>query len=349
MNEGINTDIDLVIFYESHLGLSNIEFIRSDVKNIRDNLWLWNKYGIDRQQLESNNVKVDIMQIENKGGYGADGKKSQPVSLFIIAMFSGIIIYFFIFMFGVQVLRGVIEEKTSRIVEIIISSVRPFQLMMGKIIGVALVGLTQFLLWIVFTFVIVGFVAFAFPDSFSADNLVQEQFMSPGANLTEQENLAINEDTIDTIEQLYLLVNDIPVKTIIFSFLFYFLFGYLMYSALFASVGAAVDNEADTQQFMLPITIPLILGLIMSSFILNNPSGPVAVWLSIIPFTSPIVMMMRIPFGVPIFELVISMAVLVATFLFITWIAAKIYKTGILMYGKKPSYKEIWKWIKYKG
>ncbi|MDT8309106.1 MAG: ABC transporter permease, partial [Bacteroidales bacterium] len=174
-------------------------------------------------------------------------------------------------------------------------------------------------------------------------------FMSPGANLAEQENLAINKDTIGTIEQLYMLVNDIPVTTIILSFLFYFLFGYLMYSALFAAVGAAVDNEADTQQFMLPITIPLILGLIMSSFILNNPSGPVAVWLSIIPFTSPIVMMMRIPFGVPIWELVFSMVILVASFLFVTWIAGKIYKTGILMYGKKPSYKEIWKWIKYKG
>jgi ABC-2 type transport system permease protein len=343
MREGVNK-VNAPIFFENQIGISNIEYIRSELQNILDDVQLMVEYGISKKELETRKVRVDVGLIDNQ-----TDSIGNPLELSILSMAGGLIIYFFIFMFGAQVMRGVIEEKTNRIVEVIISSVRPFQLMMGKIIGVAMVGLTQFLLWIIFTTAIVGIVAVAFPDSFTPDNLVQQQFTAPGTGLVPGENLAVNEDINPFIESLYSLLNRIPVVKILITFLFYFLFGYLMYSALFAAIGSAVDNEADTQQFMLPVTVPMILGIVMSSFIMNNPQGPVAFWLSIIPLTSPITMMMRIPFDVPDWQLILSMSLLVLTFLGATWLAAKIYRTGILMYGKKPTYKELWKWIRYSG
>jgi len=343
MREGV-TKVNAPIFFENQIGISNIEYIRSELQNILDEVQLMAEFGISKQELETRKVKVDVGLIDNQ-----TDSIGNPLELSILSMAGGLIIYFFIFMFGAQVMRGVIEEKTNRIVEVIISSVRPFQLMMGKIIGVAMVGLTQFLLWIIFTTAIVGIVAVAFPESFTPDNLVQQQFTAPGAGLVPGENLAINQDINPFIESLYSLLDRLPVVNILLSFIFYFLFGYLMYSALFAAIGSAVDNEADTQQFMLPVTVPMILAIVMSSFIMNNPQGPVAFWFSMIPLTSPITMMMRIPFGVPILEQILSMVILILTFLATTWLAAKIYRTGILMYGKKPTYKELWKWIRYRG
>ncbi len=343
MREGVSK-VNAPIFFEHQIGISNIEYIRAELQNILDEIQLKAEFGISKQELETRKIRVDVGLIDNQ-----TDDIGNPLELSILSMASGLIIYFFIFMFGAQVMRGVIEEKTSRIVEVIISSVRPFQLMMGKIIGVAMVGLTQFLLWVVFTTAIVGIVAVTFPDSFSADNMVQQQFTPPGSGLIPDDNLAINPDTNPMVEALYGMLQRIPVVKILLSFLFYFLFGYLMYSALFAAIGSAVDNESDTQQFMLPVTIPMVLGIVMSSFIMNNPQGPVAFWLSVIPLTSPITMMMRIPFGVPGWELALSMIVLVATFFAMTWLAAKIYRTGILMYGKKPTYAELWKWIRHRG
>lgn len=343
MKEGVSK-VNAPIFFENQIGISNIEYIRAELQNVMDEAQLKAEFGITKQELETRKIRVDVGLVDNQ-----TESEGNPVELSILSMVSGLIIYFFIFMFGAQVMRGVIEEKTSRIVEVIISSVRPFQLMMGKIIGVAMVGLTQFLLWIFFTGIIIGFVAVAFPDSFSPDNAVQQQFSPPGTGLVQGQNLAINSNTNPVIEEMYGVFDRIPVTQIILSFLFYFLFGYLMYSALFAAIGSAVDNEADTQQFMLPVTIPMILGIVMSSFIMNNPQGPIAFWFSIIPLTSPIVMMMRIPFGVPGWELALSMFLLVASFIGATWLAAKIYRTGILMYGKKPTYRELWKWITYKS
>lgn len=342
MREGV-TKVNAPIFFENQIGISNIEYIRSELQNILDEVQLMAEFGISKQELETRKVKVDVGLIDNQ-----TDSIGNPLELSILSMAGGLIIYFFIFMFGAQVMRGVIEEKTNRIVEVIISSVRPFQLMMGKIIGVAMVGLTQFLLWIIFTTAIVGIVAVAFPESFTPDNLVQQQFTAPGAGLVPGENLAINQDINPFIESLYSLLDRLPVVNILLSFIFYFLFGYLMYSALFAAIGSAVDNEADTQQFMLPVTVPMILAIVMSSFIMNNPQGPVAFWFSMIPLTSPITMMMRIPFGVPILEQILSMVILILTFLATTWLAAKIYRTGILMYGKKTSYKELWKWLTFK-
>jgi ABC-2 type transport system permease protein len=332
------------IYFEKQIGISNIEYIRSELQNILDDVQLQAEYGISAQELETRKIRVDVGLIDNQTELIGN-----PLELSLLSIASGLIIYFFIFMFGALVMRGVIEEKTSRIVEVIISSVRPFQLMMGKIIGVAMVGLTQFLLWIIFTMVIVGFVSVAFPDSFSPDNMMQQQFSPPANGVMPAENLAINPDTNPIIEGLYAMLERIPVLNILAAFIFYFLFGYLMYSAMFAAIGSAVDNEADTQQFMLPVTVPMILAIVMSSFIMNNPQGPVAFWFSIIPFTSPITMMMRIPFGVPAWELALSMGLLILAFVGMTWVAGKIYRTGILMYGKKPTYRELWKWIRYSG
>jgi ABC-2 type transport system permease protein len=247
-----------------------------------------------------------------------------------IGFICGILIYMFIFMYGTMVMRGVIEEKTSRIVEVIISSVKPFQLMMGKILGVALVGLTQFALWILLTIAIASVAELMFMDASS---------MTTELNSTQQSIL---------LSELSNLTGGINLMQIFVSFIFYFLAGYLMYSSLFAAVGSAVDAEADTQQFVLPITIPLILAFILIQPIMENPDGPLAFWMSIIPFTSPVIMMVRLPFGVANWELALSMCVLILSFVLTTYLAGKIYRTGILMYGKKTSYKELWKWLSYK-
>ena len=226
-------------------------------------------------------------------------------------------------------MRGVIEEKTSRIVEVIISSVKPFQLMMGKILGVALVGLTQFLLWILLTIIISTVAELAF------------------LNVDSMTNEASNTNQSVILAQLAEITGGINLTQIFLLFIFYFLAGYLMSSSLFAAVGSAVDAEADTQQFILPITIPLILSFVLIQPIMDNPDGNLAFWMSIIPFTSPVIMMVRLPFGVATWEILLSMGGLVSTFIATTWLAGRIYRTGILMYGKKASYKELWKWLKY--
>ncbi len=305
--------------------------------------------GIDKNVLKSIETNINLATIKLKGK-GLEEKGNTEIST-ILGMFSGILIYMFIFMFGTQVMRGVIEEKTSRIVEVIISSVKPFQLMIGKITGIAMVGLTQFLLWILLTFAIVTFFQTLMPNTFNFKN-TENPIIGNSKIMNQEQMLQLNEETQyknqgmrDIIES----IGNIDFGVMIFSFLFYFLFGYLLYAALFAAVGSAVDSEADTQQFMLPITAPLIFGLVASQFVINNPEGPVAFWLSIIPLTSPIIMMVRIPFGVPIIEIVLSVTLLILGFLFCTWLAAKIYKTGILMYGKKVDYKERWKWLTYRS
>ncbi|MCK9422507.1 MAG: ABC transporter permease [Bacteroidales bacterium] len=299
--------------------------------------------------LRSIKTSIDINTLK----IGEDGKESKSYTEInmVLGMVAGILIYFFIFMFGSQVMRGVIEEKTSRIVEVIISSVKPFQLMMGKIIGVGLVGLTQFLLWVVLTFGIVTVVT-ATMTTKEIKKTTTEQLM--------QRNEAISPVTADalTIKQaepkqggneVIEAINSVNFPVMIGSFLFFFLVGYLMYAALFAAIGGAVDSEADTQQFMLPITLPLILSIILAQVIIQDPDGAVSFWFSIIPLTSPVVMMIRIPFGVPYIQVILSMVLLLLGFLGTTWLAAKIYRTGILMYGKKVNYKELWKWISYKS
>jgi len=305
--------------------------------------------GISEEMIKASKANVTVTTMTIKDG-GKEEKSSTELAMGL-GYLSAFLIYFFIFLYGAQVMKGVIEEKTSRIIEVIISSVKPFELMMGKIIGIALVVLTQFLLWVVLTLGIVGVFKVVVPDKGKTTNT--EQMISQASN---QNNGAAKTTTSTTVEPEKQVGNDFldGLKNInypleISMFIFYFIGGYLLYAGLFAAIGAAVDNETDTQQFMLPVSAPLIISIVAAQAIIQNPDGPLAFWLSIIPFTSPIIMMIRLPFNVPWEQVALSMALLVAGFLLTTWIAAKVYRTGILMYGKKVSYAEIWKWIRYKG
>ncbi len=335
-----------ILYYsDKQPGNTVTSYIEDKMKYIYENKKLLELYGIDKQKIDETKVSINISSENIK-----TGEKNIPIATTLLGLFAGFLVYLSIFMYGSQVMRGVIEEKTSRIVEIIVSSVKPFQLLLGKIVGIALVGLTQFLLWIVLTLSIV--VVFQFTVGSKDGNIVkseQAQFAQP-SNTLVPENVHTQSVQDEDSEQVMTLMKNFgsyDYTLIISLFLFFFLFGYLLYAALFAAIGSAVDNEADTQQFMLPITIPLIMSFVLISPIIENPQGPIAFWLSIIPLTSPIVMMVRIPFGVPLYELLLSMGLLVLGFLACTWLAAKIYRTGILMYGKKISYKELWKWLKY--
>ena len=284
-----------------------------------------------------------------------DGKTQESNTGVImgIGYLGGMLIFFFIFFFGSQVMRGVIEEKVSRIIEVIVSSVKPFQLMMGKIIGVGLVGLTQFLIWMVLSAVLVtGLKAAFFPEltQTPTEQVVASDLFDQGASAQDMsigtpEGLA-NQD-MDMAKEIFASLKSINAGIMIASFLFFFIFGYLLYASMFAVIGSMVDNETDTQQLIFPVILPLILGIYVMISAINNPDNALAFWFSIIPFTSPVVMMVRIPFGVPWWQLALSGSLLVLTFLAMTWVAAKVYRTGILMYGKKVSYREVWKWLRY--
>jgi ABC-2 type transport system permease protein len=254
-------------------------------------------------------------------------------------------------MFGVQVMKGVIEEKTNRIIEIVVSSVKPFELLMGKIIGIAMVGLTQFVGWVMISMVLM-FTIFSiyFPNQYNAATQADIE----SQELVSQNNQdQISSNIIEFSEVSDFLLNDINWVLMIGLFIFYFLGGYLLYGGLMAAIGSAVDNETDTQQFMLPMSLPLVFAIAISQVVITNPMSNIAFWLSEIPFTSPIIMLVRVAMGVgdggiPVWELVLSMFLLIATFILTTYIASKIYRIGILMYGKKASYKEIIKWLRYK-
>lgn len=276
-------------------------------------------------------------------------KESQAEIARIVGMFSGLAIYFFIFMFASQVLRGVLEEKTNRIVEVLISSVKPMELMMGKIIGIAMVGLTQFLIWVGLTFVIIFGVQIAAPDIFQSETIMQ-QMASPEATMVAQTQIThIDAAAMPTVSVFTLIDHyfNVSFTVLLLSFLFYFIFGYLIYAALFAAVGSAVDNETDSQQFTLPVTIPLLLTIMLLMPITENPNGPLAFWMSMIPLTSPVAMLIRLPSGVPLVQLISSMVICVTFFVFCVWFASKVYRVGILMYGKKVTYRELFKWLKY--
>lgn len=335
------------VFYSSgQASLDVTSYIKSIMKNEVESLKL-EASGVDPEILRSikSNIVLNTIKITESG---SEEKSFTEVSMGV-GIFSGVLIYMFIFIFGAQVMRGVMEEKTNRIVEVIISSVKPFELMMGKIIGVALVGLTQFMLWIVLTLGIVGVLQATVLDT--SELTKSEQLYSGQAKMLDAEQLKDVSEQMQTQDsfnvQIIEAISSINYGVMIGAFIFFFLGGYLLYGALFAAIGSAVDNETDSQQFMLPVTIPLILSMVMLGMIINNPSGPVAFWFSIIPLTSPIIMMVRIPFGVPYWEIALSGGLLILGFLFTTWVAAKIYRTGILMYGKKVNYAELWKWMKY--
>lgn len=293
------------------------------------------------------NVRVQTIKMDETG---SARETSTGISM-ALAYIGGFLMYMLVFMFGSMVMRGVIEEKTNRIVEVIVSSVKPVQLMLGKIIGVALVGLTQFALWIVLTLALVMIVKTnLLPEGAMEQiqqlprSLAEADQSVPGAATT-----TVTPEQLTEFQQIFAGALNQPWGLIIFSFIFYFLTGYLLYASLFAAIGSAVDNETETQQFMLPVTIPIILGLVVAMGTMQNPESSLSFWFSIIPLTSPIVMMARIPFDVPAWEIALSMGLMLLTIFGAVWMAAKIYRTGILMYGKKTSYKELWKWLTYKG
>ncbi len=338
--EGNIDKTKVTMYYKKQPGFSTVNNIENTIERVIRNIEYQNKFKITKEQIESINPIINVKAIS----VSAEGEEeSKNIAISTALGFGGaILIYFFIFMFGVQVMRGVIEEKTSRIVEIIISSVKPFQLMMGKIIGIALVGLTQFLLWAVLTGLIYTIIVSAFGMDTSNVSPSQAQQLMESAN----PNIAMDNPFQDIIDGF----NTLPLGQIFISFIFYFIAGYLLYGALLAAVGSAVDSEADTQQFMLPITIPLIFSFVVAQTVMDNPDGTLAFWLSMVPLTSPVIMMVRIPFGgVETWELLLSMTILIAGFIGATWVAGRIYRTGILMYGKKVTYKELWKWLFYKG
>lgn len=268
----------------------------------------------------------------------------------IVGLVFGLIIYMYILMFGVQIMRSVVEEKMTRIVEVIISSVKPFQLMLGKIIGVTLVGLTQFSIWIILSlFIVVPFVNSVHNQDLDFSKN-QPHLLKQAVVLQDDHSGGLAIDPTEKTREVVETLMTIPWGNLIPAFLLYFLFGYFLYASIFAAIGSAADVDADTQQFTFPVTIPLIISMASSGIVLSDPNGHIAKLLSLIPFTSPIVMLMRIPFGVvSVSEMLISLSILIVTFLLFTWIAGKIYRVGILMYGKKSSWKELGKWIFYKG
>ena len=297
----------------------------------------------DILKLVKTRIDIRVFKLSESGAE----KESHSILNTILAYISALMIYMFIFMFGSQVMRGVIEEKTSRIVEVIISSVKPFQLLMGKVVGVAMVGLTQFLAWVALTLLLVVFAQVFFLPDLNQEALQQANRVQMIGSLADEqvEESVSNEKLLE----MFQIVQSINFVAIISCFLFFFIGGYLLYGSLFAAIGAAVDSETDSQQFMLPITIPLIISIMMIANVIQNSDGAIAFWFSIIPLTSPIVMMARIPFGVPYSEIALSMILLILAFLGAIWLSAKIYRTGILIYGKKINWRELWKWLTYKN
>ncbi|WP_430814598.1 ABC transporter permease [Carboxylicivirga sp. RSCT41] len=302
--------------------------------------------GLDGIIKDINAVRVKVKTIK----LGDDGseKESSTELIMAVAIIFALLIYMFVLVYGMQVMRGVMEEKVNRIVEVIVSSVKPFQLMMGKIIGIAMVALTQFLLWVILTGSIVAVMHSIFTSDVSTvpqTSSIESVSSLNGQQIDNQQMSEFGEIFTGLLEKLLSL--DLVASLVLF--VFYFLGGYLLYASLFAALGAALDNEADSQQFVMPVMMPLILSIYVAMAAFRNPAGDLAFWFSMIPFTSPVVMMARIPFQPPVWQIILSMLILVGTFIFTTWFAGRIYRTGILMYGKKVSYKELWKWFMYSG
>ena len=292
--------------------------------------------GLDINEINESKVYVNLFQETFEG---EKTTKTDGLVKLIFGMVLGMLLYIFIFAYGSMIMMSVIEEKTNRIIEIVISSVKPFELMTGKIIGTSLAGLTQFVVWGVLFFVFSTIISSLFGITSMPGNPSDAQLM-----LSASEGSGISSDSLEIISAFI----NLPLTNILVAFVLYFLGGYLLYASIFAAIGAAVDNQTDAQQFLMPITIILIVALYVGLLTVpEDPNGIVAQIFSFIPLTSPVVMMMRIPYGVPVFEQIISVLILFLSVILIIWIAAKIYRIGILMYGKKPTYRELLKWLKY--
>lgn len=330
--------------YKKQLGLTSIDDLEKRINTAITDHLIYSKTNITRGRLDSIRAASDIAELQT---FSDEGKKSQASSQGLsygIGYACGFLIYLLTFIYGAMVMRGVMEEKTSRIAEVIVSSVKPFQLMLGKIIGIGAVGLTQFLLWIVFFFTL-----FMVSQAFIPHELMMEVKNMQTASAMGNAQMAQGSEAARQIFELKQSISHTNWPLIIGCFVFYFIGGYLFYASLFAAVGSVVNEDPqEAQSLMLPITMPIIFSWIIMAMAIQDPAGPLAVWASMIPFSSPIVMMARIPYGipttVPYWQLLLSMALLAGGFLFTVWLAGKIYRTGILMYGKKPSWKNMLKW-----
>lgn len=336
IKESSDGSSNAITFYSKESpSLSLISDIESTLEKEFTNLEL-EKRGVDLNMINASKVNLNIAQ---ESFEGEKTSKTDSVIKLIFGGAAGYLLFMFIIIYGNMIMRSVIEEKTSRIIEVIISSVKPVQLMLGKIIGTSLAGITQFVIWI-----ILGGILMFVVSLFLGIDMAQMQTPQQEMMRQAMENPEINQQAQDLVNAFMHL----PLVNLIFAFILFFVCGYLLYSSLYAAIGAAVDNETDTQQFMLPILMPLILAVYIGIFtVVEDPHGTVSTIFSFVPFTSPVVMLMRIPFGVPLWQQLISLLILIGSFILTVWFAAKIYRVGILMYGKKPSYKEIFKWIKY--
>ncbi|MEJ6793080.1 MAG: ABC transporter permease [Lacinutrix sp.] len=331
----LKKNVDVEFYSTETPSLEIITGLESKIEERLKEMNLKNK-GVDIATLKDAETNITISQ-EN-----FSGEKTSKVDSLVKLIFggaAGYLLFMFIIIYGNMIMRSVIEEKTSRIIEVIISSVKPLQLMLGKIIGTTLAGITQFGVWIVLGSVLMVTASVVFDIDFTQINTPQQELMAQAT-----QNQDVNAEAKLFISAFF----NMPLANLIIAFILFFVSGYLLYSSLYAAIGAAVDNETDTQQFMLPIIMPLILAVYVGgSTVVGDPHGTVATIFSFVPFTSPVVMLMRIPFGVPIWQQILSLLILIGTFIFTIWLASKIYRVGILMYGKKPTYKELLKWIKY--
>jgi len=333
--ENIDDFSNSIVFYsEDSPSLILMSSIEETIER-KINILKFQKEGIDVNKIDALRINVNT-RLET-----FEGEKTSKLGSglkLVFGGFAGYLLFMFIIIYGNMIMRSVIEEKTSRIIEVIISSVKPIKLLLGKIIGTSLAGVSQFLVWVILLVVLSSAVSAIFGVDTSAMQVQQQEMLSQNPDLGSQEVLA----------EVLLEINNLPIANLIIMFILFFIGGFLLYSSLYAAIGAAVDTETDTQQFIFPILMPLILGMYVGFFtVIENPHGTVSQVFSYIPFTSPIVMLMRIPFGVPLWQQILSLAILFVTFIATVWFAAKIYRIGILMYGKKASYKEIIKWLKY--
>jgi len=340
----------VIVYSHKQINLDVKNHIDNQIENNLENkkrTELIERVGVPDLEEQLNNTRTSISVETIKLTEGGKGKKGSTEIAMGIGYAAGFLIYMFVFIYGSMVMRGVTEEKQNRIVEIIISSAKPVQLMMGKILGLAAVGLTQFLLWVI----LMGGIFIGAKEMFINEDAMQQMAQSQSVMMANNDATAQLMENVepDKMQQVYEQIQGINFAQIIFLFLVYFMLGYLLYSSLMAAVASAVDSEEDMNQFMLPITVPLIGAIIILANVIKNPEGPLAFWASHIPFTSPIIMMVRIPFGVSWYEILISIAILAVSTYGAVWVAAKIYRTGILMYGKKPSWKELGKWLTYKS
>ena len=339
LTEKVPADRRVPVFYREQPSLKTEHYIQNRVEARLMEYFALKKTNISKEQYREIKQSFDFKFLDGSDPTGSDYSSEQAGVGFAFA----ILTYMFIFIYSMQVMRGVIEEKTNRVIEVLISSVKPFQLMMGKIIGIGLVGLTQFVIWLILSGLGMMLIRmFIFTD-----------MNDPGNWNTD----AMNSDLVETgfesqsqsSDLVYLIFEAINWPLMLTSFVIYFIGGFLLYSAIFAAIGAMVDSETDTQQLVLPVTAPLILSYIVASMMISNPSSEIGTWFSMIPFTSPVVMMVRIAQGTTeSWQYIVSVVLLFGTFLATTWLAAKIYRVGILMYGKKASWKEVLKWIRYK-